>query len=184
MKKLMTAAALLTTLTAAAQWHPAGDRIKTSWGEGLDPANVLAEYPRPQMVRGEWQNLNGLWNYAIRPAGEVPVAWDGEILVPFAAESSLSGVGRRVGAEQELWYERSFTIPAKWSGRRVLLHFGAVDWRADVWVNGVSPGPPRGRLYAVRLRCHSGAAKRRQHAPRAGLGPHGRRLPTARQAGE
>ena len=76
MKKLMTAAALLTTLTAAAQWHPAGDRIKTSWGEGLDPANVLAEYPRPQMVRGEWQNLNGLWNYAIRPAGEVPVAWD------------------------------------------------------------------------------------------------------------
>lgn len=139
MKKLMTAAALLTTLTAAAQWHPAGDRIKTSWGEGLDPANVLAEYPRPQMVRGEWQNLNGLWNYAIRPAGEVPVAWDGEILVPFAAESSLSGVGRRVGAEQELWYERSFTIPAKWSGRRVLLHFGAVDWRADVWVNGVSP---------------------------------------------
>lgn len=112
------------------------------------------------------------------------MAWDGEILVPFAAESSLSGVGRRVGAEQELWYERSFTIPLKWSGRRVLLHFGAVDWRADVWVNGVSPGPPRGRLYAVRLRCHSGAAKRRQHAPRAGLGPHGRRLPTARQAGE
>ena len=144
MKKLMTAAALLTTLTAAAQWHPAGDRIKTSWGEGLDPANVLAEYPRPQMVRGEWQNLNGLWNYAIRPAGEVPVAWDGEILVPFAAESSLSGVGRRVGAEQELWYERSFTIPAKWSGRRVLLHFGAVDWRADVWVNGVSLGRHEG----------------------------------------
>ena len=74
----------------------------------------------------------------------MPGTWDGEILVPFAAESSLSGVGRRVGAEQELWYERTFTIPAKWSGRRVLLHFGAVDWRADVWVNGVSLGRHEG----------------------------------------
>lgn len=144
MKKLMTAAALLAALTAAAQWKPAGDRIKTSWGERLDPTNVLPEYPRPQMVRTEWQNLNGLWNYAIRPAGELPGAWDGEILVPFAAESSLSGVGRRVGAEQELWYERTFTVPAKWSGRRVLLHFGAVDWRTDVWVNGVSLGRHEG----------------------------------------
>lgn len=144
MKKLMTAAALLAALTAAAQWQPAGDRIKTSWGENLDPANVLAEYPRPQMVRADWQNLNGLWNYAIRPTGEQPGTWDGEILVPFAAESSLSGVGRRVGAEQELWYERTFTVPAKWSGRRVLLHFGAVDWRTDVWVNGVSMGRHEG----------------------------------------
>ena len=144
MKKLMTAAALLTTLMAAAQWQPAGDRIKTTWGEQLDPEHVLAEYPRPQMVRAEWQNLNGLWNYAICPAGEQPAAWDGEILVPFAAESSLSGVGRTVGAEQELWYERTFTIPAKWSGRRVLLHFGAVDWRADVWVNGVGLGRHEG----------------------------------------
>ena len=65
------------------------------------------------------------------------MAWDGEILVPFAAESSLSGVGRSVGAEQELWYERTFTVPAKWSGRRVLLHFGAVDQTATVWCNGV-----------------------------------------------
>ena len=96
------------------------------------------------MVRAEWLNLNGLWNYAILPAGERPGAWDGEILVPFAAESSLSGVGRRVGAEQELWYERTFDVPAKWAGRRVLLHFGAVDWRTDVWVNGVSLGRHEG----------------------------------------
>ena len=73
MKKLMTAAALLTTLTAAAQWQPAGDRIKTPWSEKLDPEHVLAEYPRPQMVRAEWLNLNGLWNYAICSAGEQPV---------------------------------------------------------------------------------------------------------------
>lgn len=140
----MTAAALLSVLTAAAQWQPAGDHIRTPWGEQLDPENVLAEYPRPQMVRTEWQNLNGLWNYAILPSGEQPAAWEGEILVPFAAESSLSGVGRRVGAGQELWYERTFTVPAKWSGKRVLLHFGAVDWRADIWVNGVSLGRHEG----------------------------------------
>lgn len=144
MKRLLTLLALLATLPGAAQWQPAGDRIKTSWGEKLDPGNVLPEYPRPQMVRGEWQNLNGLWNYAILPLGEQPAAWQGEILVPFAAESSLSGVGRRVGAGQELWYERSFTVPSKWNGKRVLLHFGAVDWRADVWVNGVSLGRHEG----------------------------------------
>ncbi len=145
MQRLLTLfAAFALTLPCTAQWRPAGNRIKTSWGETLDTKNVLAEYPRPQMVRAEWQNLNGLWNYAIRPAGELPGTWDGEILVPFAAESSLSGVGRRVGAEQELWYERTFTVPAKWSGHRVLLHFGAVDWRADVWVNGVSLGRHEG----------------------------------------
>ena len=144
MKRLLTVAAVLSTFAAMAQWQPAGDRIKTSWGEKLDPTNVLPEYPRPQMVRSEWRNLNGLWNYAILPLGEQPAAWDGEILVPFAAESSLSGVGRTVGAGQELWYERSFALPAGWSGKRVLLHFGAVDWRADVWVNGVSMGRHEG----------------------------------------
>lgn len=144
MKKLLILAAALSTLTAPAQWRPAGDRLRTVWGENLDPQNVLPEYPRPQLVRSEWLNLNGLWNYAILPLGGQPAAWDGEILVPFAAESSLSGVGRTVGAEQELWYERSFALPAKWSGKRVLLHFGAVDWRADVWVNGVNLGRHEG----------------------------------------
>ena len=71
MKKniLLTAAALVTTLAGVAQWQPAGDRIRTQWGEKLDPQNVLPEYPRPQMVRGDWQNLNGLWDYAILPIG-------------------------------------------------------------------------------------------------------------------
>lgn len=141
---MMMGAACLLSLTAAAQWQPAGDRIKTSWASELDPVQVLPEYPRPQMVRSEWQNLNGLWHYAIRPAGERPAAWDGEILVPFAAESSLSGVGRTVGAEQELWYERTFEVAPKWSDKRVLLHFGAVDWRTDVWVNDVLVGSHEG----------------------------------------
>lgn len=92
-RTFLLTAAILAALSAAAQWQPAGDRIKTVWGENLDPQNVLPEYPRPQLVRGEWQNLNGLWNYAIRPLGETPEEFDGEILVPFAAESALSGVG-------------------------------------------------------------------------------------------
>lgn len=135
---------LLTTLGGMAQWQPAGDRIRTAWSEEIDPQNVLPEYPRPQMVRSEWKNLNGLWNYAIRPLGEQPAAFDGEILVPFAVESSLSGVGERLGSKNELWYERTFEISPKWNGKRILLHFGAVDWKADVWVNGISVGSHTG----------------------------------------
>lgn len=141
---ILTAAALLTTLGGMAQWQPAGDRIRTAWSEEIDPQNVLPEYPRPQMVRSEWKNLNGLWNYAIRPLGEQPAAFDGEILVPFAVESSLSGVGERLGSKNELWYERTFEISPKWNGKRILLHFGAVDWKADVWVNGISVGSHTG----------------------------------------
>ena len=141
---LLTAVAALTAVTAAAQWQPAGDKIRTEWAEQVSPENVLPEYPRPQMVRAEWQNLNGLWNYAIRPAGVRPEAYDGSILVPFAVESSLSGVGRRLGADNELWYERTFAVPAKWNGGRVLLHFGAVDWKTDVWVNDTKVGSHTG----------------------------------------
>ena len=141
---LLTIAAALTTVAAVAQWQPAGDKIRTEWAEKVTPENVLPEYPRPQMVRPEWRNLNGLWNYAIRPMGQQPATYDGQILVPFAVESSLSGVGKNLGDENELWYERTFTVPAKWNGGRVLLHFGAVDWKADVWVNGTKVGSHTG----------------------------------------
>ncbi len=146
MKKtfFLTAAALLTVFGCRAQWQPAGDRIRTEWGEALDPQQILPEYPRPQLVRGEWLNLNGLWDYAIRPLGEMPGSFDGRILVPFAVESSLSGVGRSLGEKCELWYERTFSVPSTWSDKRVLLHFGAVDWKADVWVNGVGVGSHTG----------------------------------------
>ena len=117
------------------EWAPAGDRIMTVWGENLDPSNVLAEYPRPQMVRDQWMNLNGLWEYAITPIDAAPEKMDGHILVPFAVESALSGVGRAVTENDALWYEREFTVPEDWAGQRVLLHFGAVDWKAEVFVD-------------------------------------------------
>ena len=128
-----------------AQWKPAGDKIKTSWGEQLDPKNVLPEYPRPIMERHEWKNLNGSWNYAITKKGEAaPGNYQGEILVPFAVESSLSGVGKRINEHQELWYQRTFDVPSSWKGKQILLHFGAVDWKADVWVNDVKVGEHTG----------------------------------------
>lgn len=127
-------------------WSPAGDRIRSGWADKIDPANVLPEYPRPIMERESWLNLNGLWDYSIIDKGAaVPSSsFDGKILVPFAAESSLSGVGKTVGENKELVYQRSFFIPKSWKGMRVLLHFGAVDWKTDVWVNGVKVGEHTG----------------------------------------
>ena len=114
-------------------WKPAGDRMLTTWGENLNPAAVHQEYPRPQMKRGEWQNLNGLWEYAITPKNNVePKKFDGEILVPFAPQSALSGVGRAVTADDAIWYRRSFRVPRDWKGKRVMLNFGAVDWKTEV----------------------------------------------------
>ena len=136
---------LLFSLGVSAQWKPAGDRIKTSWAEQISPENVLPEYPRPIMERGEWKNLNGLWQYAIVDKGaRTPQAFDGEILVPFAVESSLSGVQKRIDDTKELVYQRTFEVPSAWKGKQVLLHFGAVDWKADVWVNDVKVGSHTG----------------------------------------
>jgi len=143
--KLILFILLVTTCSLSAQWQPAGDKLKTKWASEIDVNNVLPEYPRPIMERAEWQNLNGLWNYAILPAGkQTPASFDGQILVPFAVESSLSGVQKNVGRDNELWYERTFTVPSKWNNNRVLLHFGAVDWKADVWVNNVKVGQHTG----------------------------------------
>ncbi len=132
---------LVYSTVSYAQWKPAGDRIMTEWGEQTDVGNVLPEYPRPLMERDEWMNLNGLWQYAILPAGKaVPQNYDGEILVPFAVESALSGVGKELGEANELWYQRKFSVPSRWKGKRVLLNFGAVDWKTTVWVNGIKAG--------------------------------------------
>lgn len=135
----------LFAIETSAQWHPVGDKIQTKWALEIDPSNVLPEYPRPIMERSEWQNLNGLWEYAIVDRGAaLPAEFDGQILVPFAVESALSGVGREVGEQKELIYRRNFTLPADWRGKQVLLHFGAVDWQADVWVNEVKIGSHTG----------------------------------------
>lgn len=132
---------ILLTLLASAQWQPAGDKIKTKWAAQVDAQNVLPEYPRPIMKRSDWKNLNGLWSYAIAPVNEQePENYDGQILVPFAVESSLSGVQKTVGKENVLWYKRLFEVPDDWKGQNVLLHFGAVDWRAEVFINDVKVG--------------------------------------------
>jgi hypothetical protein len=129
----------------AGQWKPAEGRLMTRWAKDVSPDNVHAEYPRPQMVRQDWASLNGLWQYAIEAKDvECPDSFDGQILVPFPVESALSGVGKPVGPENRLWYRRTFEIPAEWKGKRVLLHFGAVDWEATVWVNGEELGTHRG----------------------------------------
>lgn len=143
--KLIVFLFLLSSFSMYAQWQPAGDKLKTRWASEIDVNNVLPEYPRPIMERGEWQNLNGLWEYAIQPVGKPkPANFDGDILVPFAVESSLSGVQKRVGDNNELWYQREFTVPSKWRNNKVLLHFGAVDWKTDVWVNGTKVGQHTG----------------------------------------
>ena len=128
-------AVLLPSCASQPEWTPVGDRIMTFWGENLDPENVLQEYPRPQLVRDRWINLNGLWEYAITPVDAVPEKMDGHILVPFAVESALSGVGRSVTEHDALWYEREFSVPKDWAGSRIMLNFGAVDWKAEVYVN-------------------------------------------------
>ena len=144
-KTFLVCCALALTLGAQAQWKPVGDKIKTKWAEQINPKNVLPEYPRPQLERTDWVNLNGEWEYAIKPKGQAePVAFDGNILVPFAVESSLSGVQKEVGENNELWYKRTFSVPAGWKSKDIVLNFGAVDWKADVFVNDILIGSHQG----------------------------------------
>lgn len=131
----------------AQNWKPAGDKILTSWGEHLNPSNPHPEYPRPQLERKKnWKSLNGLWKYALtdQSVSEKPTLWEGDILVPFAIESALSGVGKAVGRDQALWYHRTISLPKTFHKGRTLLHFGAVDWRCDVYVNGQYIGQHEG----------------------------------------
>jgi hypothetical protein len=151
MKKtlLLLTAVLISYITQAQStaWQPVQGKIMSPWAEKVDPANALPEYPRPQMVRANWVNLNGLWDYALLPkaaSDNAPTTFNGKILVPYAVESALSGVGKTVGKDSVLWYKRTLTIPAKFKGQNVLLHFGAVDWQCDVYVNGQKVGAHKG----------------------------------------
>ena len=130
----------------AAEWAPQGSKIKTKWADEVDPQNTLPEYPRPQMVRGQWLNLNGLWDYTITPQTQRtnPTTFEGKILVPFPVESSLSGVGRMLDKNDYLWYQREFTIPEEWAGKNIILNFGAVDYTARISVNGTLVGTHTG----------------------------------------
>ena len=117
----------------------------TRWAAEVGPTNALPEYPRPQLVRHDWLNLNGLWQYAIAPIAVSDVTnYEGDILVPFPVESALSGVMRPLDDKSALWYHREFAVPNAWHGERVRLHFGAVDWHARVMINGHEIGQHRG----------------------------------------
>lgn len=124
---------------------PAPSHLKTHWAANVSATNAHPDYPRPQMVRRDWLNLNGEWDYALLPtAGNVPTNFQGKILVPFAVDSLLSGVEQRLEETNTLWYRRQVAVPAAWQGRRVRLHFGAVDWQARLLVNGQLVGQHRG----------------------------------------
>ncbi len=151
MKRTLQSLSILTLLgclqTSAADkpWQPAQGPLMTRWAKDVSPKNAHPEYPRPQMVRKDWQNLNGLWSYAITAKDAAqPAQWDGQILVPFPVESALSGVMKRVYETNQLWYRRTFTLPRGWQGKNVLLHFGAVDWQTKVFVNGKEVGAHTG----------------------------------------
>lgn len=127
------------------QWQPVSGDIMTRWAKNVNPNHPLPEYPRPQFVRSEWLNLNGLWDFAIRPREQSePDSFDGKILVPYPVESALSGVKKMVGEQNQLWYRRQFEVPSGWKNRKIMLHFGAVDWQTRVWVNGKEIGLHRG----------------------------------------
>ncbi|RLJ79669.1 glycoside hydrolase family 2 protein [Pedobacter alluvionis] len=126
-------------------WSMVKGKISSPWAQEVNPKNVLPEYPRPQLERtGNWKNLNGLWDYAISGKSQRPVINQGKILVPFAVESALSGVGKTVGKDSLLWYKTVFTVPSNMKGKEVLLHFGAVDWRSTVSINGKEVGKHEG----------------------------------------
>lgn len=142
---LLLALAFLQFNLHAQEWKMVEGKITTPWAEKVDPSGPLPEYPRPQLVRPQWANLNGPWQYAILPIAqqEIPSAMQGDILVPFAVESALSGVGKTVGKDSVLWYKRTVQA-SKTRNKRLLLHFGAVDWDCTVYVNGKEVGTHKG----------------------------------------
>jgi hypothetical protein len=133
---------------AAEVWNPAAVALSTPWTALVGPDNALPEYPRPQLVRTRWVNLNGLWDYSGKAtaAGELSdtpeqEAYPEQILVPYPVESALSGIGRH---DDLMWYRRVVGLPRAWRDQRVLLHFGAVDQKATVWVNDQQVAQHRG----------------------------------------
>ena len=128
---------VLVPATSSADWRPVPGKPMTRWAKDVKPETPLPEYPRPQLVREKWQNLNGLWDYAITAKGAAkPDKWDGQILVPFCAESALSGVGKHPTKDQHLWYHRAVEVHV-----RTRVHFqGAIAGEAGVAAQPVGAG--------------------------------------------
>jgi hypothetical protein len=146
MLRLISAIALIVPAFALADepWKPVPGHLMTRWAADVSPDKAWPEYPRPQMVREKWMNLNGLWGYTVTGSDAAQPAAKGTILVPFPIESALSGVGRPLEPTQTLEYQRTFHIPDDWKGQRVLLHIGACDWATTVRLNGAAVGEHKG----------------------------------------
>lgn len=138
--------AIFVSIATYADWSPKGDKIKTKWAAEVTPENVWQSYPRPQLQRPDWKNLNGLWEFQVTDmaAKKNTVKYGNEILVPFAIESSLSGVAQTFTPTDKLWYRKQFTIDPAWKGKQIILHFGAVDYECQVWVNNKLAGSHTG----------------------------------------
>ncbi len=142
---------VITAAPDTLPWQPKQAPLMTDWAQQVNPTNVLPEYPRPQMVRTNWMNLNGVWQFQAGATNDpVPAGQNlsGAILVPFPMESALSGVMQYHAFS---WYRRTFTVPPAWSGQRIILHLDAVNWQSHVYVNGQSVGHSQGRLRSVQL---------------------------------
>lgn len=146
MKFEVTLFTLLLSISIFAQkWQPVGNKMKTRWAETVTPENVWKEYPRPQLERTQWKNLNGLWEYSvIKKTQSQPKKFQGNILVPFCVESSLSGVMGEVKPDDRIWYKRQFIVPGDWKGKSVIINFEAVDYSTTVFVNGAVVGFHKG----------------------------------------
>lgn len=133
-------------LSGQGQWNVVPGKITTPWATNVNQQQPLPEYPRPQLVRKEWQNLNGLWDYAIvdKNQNAIPKTFDGKILVPYPIESALSGVGKKVGKDNFLWYRKNFQIEKNLKNKKLILHFGAVDWQTAIFINGKQAGTHEG----------------------------------------
>jgi beta-galactosidase/beta-glucuronidase len=136
---------LSSTINAQQDWQIVKGKITSPWADKVNPANPLPEYPRPHMIRSAWTNLNGPWQFAILPKSQqaIPTETQGSILVPYAVESALSGVGKTVGKDSVLWYKKTISIPSV-KNKNLLLQFGAVDWECTVFVNGKEVGSHKG----------------------------------------
>ncbi len=136
---------IFSTLAATGQNQESQPVLKTRWADQINIDSPLPEYPRPQMVRENWMSLNGQWDLAVTNyPGTAPQTFDDQITVPFAIESTLSGVKKRISSNQRIWYKRSFQVPTTWKNQRLLLHFEAVDWEAVVYVNHQKVGVHQG----------------------------------------
>ena len=133
-------------------WSKKEAPLMTRWAKDVNQNNAHQEYPRPQLTRDNWINLNGLWDLAIVSRDQSkPENFNEKILVPFPVESALSGVMRMVKDDEQIWYQRNFSVPQDWDGKKMLLHFGACDWDTTVYVNGKKVGSHKGGYTAFSM---------------------------------